>query len=98
EIGNQQIKWARMGSNRRPLVCKSEPDGPPRFTRWHSALEWPGQRLARVDPVHALSGCVSRSWHTLGTTGGLVVRRWVASAWRICLFAARSHDPLFDQA
>jgi hypothetical protein len=61
--------WARTVSNRRPLVCKSEPDCPVRSTRCHSVLECPAQRLVRVHSVHGLSGCVYPSWHTLGTTG-----------------------------
>jgi hypothetical protein len=40
--------WARTVSNRRLLVCKSEPDCPPRFTRCHSVLECRVQRLVRV--------------------------------------------------
>jgi hypothetical protein len=61
--------WARTGSNRRPLVCKSEPDGPRRFTRCHSVFKCVGQRLVRVRCVHGVSGCFCPSWHTLGPTG-----------------------------
>ncbi len=61
--------WARTGSNRRPLVCKSEPDGPPRFTRCHSVFKGAGQRLVRVHCVRGVSGSFCPSWHTLGTTG-----------------------------
>ena len=50
-------------------MCKSEPDGPPRFTRCHSVFKCAGQRVVSVHPVHGLSGCVSSSWHTGGTTG-----------------------------
>ena len=65
----QLIEWARTGSNRRPLVCKSEPDGPPRFTWCHSVFKCAGQRLVRFHCVHGVSGCFCPSWHTLGTTG-----------------------------
>jgi hypothetical protein len=61
--------WARTVSNRRPLVCKSLPGRTTRFTRCHSALKCPGQRLVRVYTVRRLSGCVCLSWHILGATG-----------------------------
>jgi hypothetical protein len=64
-----QSWWARTVSNRRPLVCKSEPYGLTRFTRCHRILKCTAQRLAGVHPVPGLAGCVSPSWHTLGTTG-----------------------------
>jgi hypothetical protein len=62
-------RWARTVSNRRPLVCKSEPERPRRFTGCHSVPECPVQRLVLVHAVHGLSGCASPSWHTIGTTG-----------------------------
>jgi hypothetical protein len=61
--------WARTVSNRRPLVCKTEPDCLPRFMRCHSVFKCAGQRLVRVHCVHRVSGCFCLSWHTLGTTG-----------------------------
>jgi hypothetical protein len=53
--------WARTVSNRRPLVCKSEPEGPPRFTRFHSVFKCAGQRVVSIHPVHGLSGCFGSS-------------------------------------
>ena len=57
----QQHWWARTVSNRRPLVCKSEPEGPPRFTRFHSVFKCAGQRVVSIHPVHGLSGCFGSS-------------------------------------
>jgi hypothetical protein len=37
--------------------------------RYHGVLKRPAQRVVPVRPVHGLSGCVSSSWHTVGTTG-----------------------------
>jgi len=39
-----------------PLVCKSEPDCPPRFTRCHSVLECPVQRLVQCPPCPRIVG------------------------------------------
>jgi hypothetical protein len=90
-IGHRQ--WARTGSNRRPLVCKIEPDRPPRFTRCHSVLERPAQRLGSCPLcpriVELCLPVLAHSWHN----GGLVVRCSAASAWRTSLFDARTHDP-----
>ncbi len=44
--------------------------------RCHSVLKCLGQRAVPVHPVHGLSGCDGLSWHTFGTTGGLVVRHY----------------------
>jgi hypothetical protein len=63
--------WARTVSNRRPLVCKTEPDGLRRFMRWRPVPKCPAQRPARVHAVSGISGRVCPSWHTLGTTGVL---------------------------
>jgi hypothetical protein len=85
--------WARTISNRRLLVSKAEPGCPPRFTRCHSVLECPVQRLLRVHSVPRIVGLclpvLAHSWHN----GGLVVRRAVAFAWRTRLFTARPHAP-----
>jgi hypothetical protein len=86
----QGLWWARTVSNRRPLVCKSEPERPRHFARCRSVLECPARRLVRVHSVRGLSACVCPSWHTLGTTGGLIVRRSVAFAGRTWLNDART--------
>ena len=50
-------------------MCKSESDRLPRLTRCRGVLKCSGQRVVPVHPVPGLSGCVSSSWHTGGTTG-----------------------------
>jgi hypothetical protein len=65
----REHRWARTVSNRRPLMCKAEPERPRRRARRHSILEFPAQGLVASHSVHGLSDCVCLSWHTLGTTG-----------------------------
>ena len=56
--------------------CKSLPGRIFRFIRSHCVSKCPGQRPFLVRIVQWLSGYICVSWHTLGTTGVLVVRRW----------------------
>jgi hypothetical protein len=74
----QGLWWARTVSNRRPLVCKAEPERPRRCARCHSILEFPAQRLVRVPLRPRIVGLclpvLAHSWHN----GGLVVRTWMS--------------------